>query len=356
MKTHANSLPLTILLMFMAGRSYGQEPRIDSIFVQESDSLLNVIGDFASAPTAHIYADTVELQISSATPTLLQAIIPVRGPGSAGWIRVSMNGKESNRKLLSYFHFRVFHQWWHTYSDGTTELETVENLIHLRTDLLDLGGPTPFSLTPTLASTYHIVASGNDGDRGGKYYGAHYDSTVKFTRSISVDASKRQFSFGYWAPNYYDATQISLSATVALDAQDAIVRYHYSSNPGATGDCNTGHGEYQGECIDVYAIAPTDFPTSLVSVNRGLDDQPIEPAIVTNPVSRTLAFDVTLPQSMTVRLQIIDILGHAMIALDRSLLAGVHRISVDASHLRPGTYVCRMECKTRTSSFRFVKQ
>ncbi len=89
-----------VFLLLLAGASYAQPPRIDSMFVDEAKSELQINGDFGSAMGA-VWVDSVELQITNWADTFIVATIPSSGKGSAGPVVVGGRGYQSEARMLT---------------------------------------------------------------------------------------------------------------------------------------------------------------------------------------------------------------------------------------------------------------
>jgi hypothetical protein len=89
-----------ILFLLSACASYGQIPRIDSMYVDEAKSELQIYGEFGSLQ-GQVRVDTVEMSIQSWTDSILVAAIPRKGRGSAGPVVVGSRGYQSDKRMLS---------------------------------------------------------------------------------------------------------------------------------------------------------------------------------------------------------------------------------------------------------------
>ncbi|MDP4220024.1 MAG: T9SS type A sorting domain-containing protein [Bacteroidota bacterium] len=343
-----------IALLFFSAPALAQQPRIDSIAVDEDKGELVLHGNFQNSSSAVVLVDSAPLPIVTASDTLMRATIPDSGKGSAGWVSMTVNGSQSNKKLLTYFHIEVSNSWRHYYGDGTAEIEYVDNLIHIRFDVLALGGVGSYSMLPSRLSKYHISAAGSNGIHGGTYHGSHYDSTVTLTRPIVYDARKKQFLFYYWMPSYTDTTQSSLNATITLDSNWSVTHYHSQSDPGNNG-CNDP--SLQGYCTDIDSLSPTNFPPgSSESVHQILSPSAIlSMQLSSNPVGSNTSLAVVLRARKESRIEIMDIIGHVIISEEKLLAAGLNELPINSSSLPPGIYICRIEAGGEVLSIRFVK-
>ncbi|MFI5264070.1 MAG: hypothetical protein ACHQM6_06110, partial [Candidatus Kapaibacterium sp.] len=91
---------LIILFLLFSCISFAQPPRIDSMFVDESKSELQICGDFGS-PKGAIWVDSVLLQLQSWTDSFIVATIPTSGRGSAGPVVVAGRSYRSEERMLT---------------------------------------------------------------------------------------------------------------------------------------------------------------------------------------------------------------------------------------------------------------
>ena len=344
-------IPILFLTLFLTAPALAQQPRIDSIAVDEDKGELVLHGNFQNSTSAIVLVDSVSLPVTFTSDTLIHATILDTGKASSGWVQIRIASIASNQKLLTYFHFRVYDQWRHLYSDGTLEYEYTDNFIHTRADVLDYANIGVHFLTPSKHSFYHIVASGGNGIRGGKYTGAHYDSTVTLSRKILYDAKNRYFQFDFWVPNIYDSTQNRIDKIVTLDANFEVIPDYGGHQPYF--DCDhSGDG-------DCYYIRPaiTDFTPPTASVPKASANSTIFQAYLSSdPIAPNADMTITLRESMKVRMVIMDILGHIVFSDERMLSAGENKLPINSSPLSSGVYICRMQAGGEVVSVRFVKE
>jgi hypothetical protein len=108
-----------IVFLLFAGASYGQAPRIDSMFVDESKGQLHVYGSFGMAK-GKLAVDTVQLSISSWSDTLIICEIPDSGKGSGGVVITENSFGKSAPILLTKWDLAIdwVDIWNHTGSNG----------------------------------------------------------------------------------------------------------------------------------------------------------------------------------------------------------------------------------------------
>src|SRR6202040_2472417 len=142
----------------LSAPTFAQQPRIDSIYIDESKGVLMVHGAFNNPSAANVFLDTVQLPIVSFSDTLLGANIPVSGPGSCGPVKVMINGKESNQRLITYWHIWVSANFVHSYSDGGFEYSGENDSIYVRCDINTFKSG---ALYCSRKSSFQSVADGN---------------------------------------------------------------------------------------------------------------------------------------------------------------------------------------------------
>ena len=131
MRTKITVLLFTLLL---SAPAFAQQPRIDSIAVDEDKGELILHGDFPNSASAVVTVDSVSLSVTFTSDTFLRATIPVSGRGSCGVVKVSVLNNRSNQRQLTYFHFKVFHYFYIYHSQGYYVLSQNEDIIHVRFD------------------------------------------------------------------------------------------------------------------------------------------------------------------------------------------------------------------------------
>ncbi|MFI5264356.1 MAG: T9SS type A sorting domain-containing protein [Candidatus Kapaibacterium sp.] len=343
-----------LIAFFLALPCFAQQPRIDSIAVDEDKGELVLYGSFPNSSSAIVLVDSISLPITLALDTLIRTKIPDSGKGSSGWVKVNIKNNSSNEKLLTYFHFEVYDQWFHLYSDGTLEYELVNNIIHVRVSISNFANKSANYLSPTKLSNYHIKAQGQNGIHGGLYQGSNYDSTVSFSRPIIYDDKNQVFQVDYWIPDHYTKTQLLSNATIRLDANYKIIHDHIQGDP--YGNIDTCRA-ISGSCYNIQAIAPTDFPPSSADVSELMPTSSILQArLSSDPINSNSGIIITLQNPKNVQIQILDILGHIISSEEKMLQAGENKLPINASAFPPGMYICRIQAGGEVVSVRFVKE
>ncbi len=347
-------IKVLILLITLSAPAFAQQPRIDSIAVDEDKGELVLRGNFQNSASAIVTVDSVSLPVILASDTMIRVTIPDSSKGSAGWATTIINGIESNQKLITYFHFEVSNSHNHLYSDGTSEIAIVDNKIHLRGDILSLNGKGSNYFTPSKISKYRIIAHGSNGIHGGHYYGAQYDSTVVFSRTIYFNAQNSTFDFFYWMPNYYDTTQIAMYTTIGTTSGFQIVHTHNQDYPfGSNSPCLS---DPPGTCADISSLAPTDFPPLNLDVPNKISSNIFQFKLSSDPVSANAYVVLILQENATVGMEILDVLGNVKYSNTLVLQTGENRLPLNTSALASGIYICRLQAGGDVVSVRFIKE
>ena len=148
------------LALLLSAPALAQQPRIDSIAIDEDKGELILHGDFQNSVSAVVTVDSVSLTVVLASDTLLRATIPVSGKGSCGTIQVRIQSNKSNTRLLTYFHFRIKSIFSHLYSNSYLEEAINDNAIHVR---IDLSKKEVQQVSCSKASVFHALADGISG-------------------------------------------------------------------------------------------------------------------------------------------------------------------------------------------------
>jgi hypothetical protein len=138
-----------------------------------------------------------------------------------------------------------------------------------------------------------------------------------------------------WFPGFYVDSTIGTEYSVKLTAL-------------LDGDQNPGNDVYQKTVrVDTLFVGAQDGPVDLP-----------EELIITaypNPFNPTTRFDVSLPETGELLLDIFDVLGRNVATLaDGVFPAGVHNFAFDAQSLASGVYLARAVTKTETATSRIV--
>ena len=80
-------IPILLLTLLLSVPAFAQQPRIDSIAVDEDKGELVLHGSFQNYSSAIVLVDSVSLAVTLASDTLIMATIPLSGKGSAGEVR-----------------------------------------------------------------------------------------------------------------------------------------------------------------------------------------------------------------------------------------------------------------------------
>ncbi|MEP7235579.1 MAG: T9SS type A sorting domain-containing protein [Ignavibacteriota bacterium] len=328
-----------LFILFFALPCFAQAPRIDSIAVDEDKGELVLHGLFTNSSQAIVAVDSVSLPVTLASDTFIRATIPVSGKGAAGWVKVIINGIESNQKLITYWHIKIRDLFKHIYSDGGVEFTSKEYLLHVRysfsvsnvTGLVDI----PLSRLSTLQS----AAGGNDGINGYVYSGPKYHKIDTLKATIRFNPKNEVFLFD--------------QATISLDMNYSVISGKIDRGP-APDICAGG---VSGYCYHWDPIAPTDFPPP----NANVQDTPstldiLQAHLSSNPVASNAETIITLHKNMRIKMQIMDILGSVQKSDERMLSAGENRLPLNASALATGVYFCRLQAGGEVVSMRFVKE
>lgn len=228
--------------------------RIDSISVDEEKGELVIHGLFDSSSLAQVSVDSLLLTKTFFSDSLIRVNIPVSGKGSAGWVQVKIGGYESNKKLLTYFHFEVYHNFWCHFGDSGYGESFNEDTIHARADILSMAGKGNAQLSFSKLSHCHDIADGHNGLHGSIYGGPTYDTSGILRGTISYSASAKTFT--YLISYYY-----MIDNTVIVDEADITLDVNYLA---ISKDVNLGQNcfdkDYNPHCFHWDSILPTDFP------------------------------------------------------------------------------------------------
>jgi hypothetical protein len=228
--------------------------RIDSISIDEEKGELMLTGRFDSSSAAQVIVDSVSLIKTFFSDSLIRANIPVSGKGSAGWVQVKIKDTLSNKKLLTYFHFEVYHNFWSHFGDAGYGESFNEDTIHVRADILSMAGKGNTQLSFSKLSHCHDIADGHNGLHGSIYGGPTYDTSGILHGTISYSASAKTFT--YLISYYYmiDNAIVVDEADITLDVNYLVI--NKDVNPGQ--NCFDKDGN--PHCFHWDSIMPTDFP------------------------------------------------------------------------------------------------
>ncbi len=324
-------LSLVVLLLCLSAPCFAQTPRIDSITVDEDKGELVLHGLFTNSSQAVVTVDSVSLPITLAYDTLIRATIPVSGKGSAGWVKLTISGKESNQKLITYFHFWVYHQYNSPHNQsGWSNADT----IHLRGDFITTHSGHLYLVCSKISRFFHrVYCNGVKVEDSSGIFNVAIDCQIVL---FNYDLKDRYCNFPDASPDvqFDDNYQIFLRSVSSANC--------YPPEPG----CD-GYGP----------LAPTDFPPP----RAGVHQTPLTPNILqtrlsSDPVAAKAEAIITLRENMKVRMEIMDILGNVRSSEDKMLFEGDNRLSLNASSLAAGVYICRMQAGGDVVSLRFVKE
>jgi hypothetical protein len=354
-KIMRTKIPTLFLALLLSAPAFAQQPRIDSIAVDEDRGELLLLGNFLVSLSSEIIVDSISLSITGISNTEARARIPVQGKGSCGSVSIIQNGKESNRRLLTYFHYQVFHYNFLWHSLGYNEFSQNEDKIHIRLDLESFKKSDSYTIVCSRLSSCHDQARGSNAVIGNdsiveKYNGPTYDSSGIFRHEITYYPLRKIFS--------YDINFFGGGGFIDSYVNDTLdINFQPTSGIQSTSFDGLGCGQGEGVCLRWSPIAPTDFPPSSATVYEQPSTPNILPAhLSSDPVVTNAEVIITLQNSMSVRMEIMDILGHIVLSEERMLSAGENRLPLNSSHFTPGIYICRLQAGGEVVSVRFVKE
>ncbi len=327
-------LSVLLFVLFLALPCFAQQPRIDSIAVDEDKGELVLHGDFQNSSSAIVLVDSVSLPVTLTSDTLIRATIPVSGKGSAGWVSITDKVTESNRKLITYVHFYIYH--YTSYSPQCFSLHA--DSINIRADFLDLDSATNnyficSNLSRCHDELYCTLGMGNN----------NYDSAATLQASLQYDASKKYFIYPITSFEAATGYTTFYKAYVSIDNNFAPI-YHSEISQ-------------SNEQFFWGSLVPTDFPPSTTRVNAILSIPNILQAhLSSDPIAENADMIVTLQNPKNTQMQIIDILGHIISSDAKMLQAGENKMPINSSVLLSGIYICRLEADGEVVSVRFVKE
>jgi hypothetical protein len=318
--------PVLLLILLFSIPCFAQQPRIDSIAVDEDNSKLVLYGNFPDPWFSIVLTDSAQLIVREASDTLIRTLIPDSGRGSAGWVSITNNGIESNKKLLTYVHFVVAHCIAYEQS-GIIDDRRFFDTIHVRGNFSDVQEPTIF-ISSKLSRIY-----------------AYAPDFIEALRALVIfNPHDRDFSY-FADPNLGTSDSI---AVISLDKTFTPISGFVGSD-----SCGTVgvEGFYWGP------IAPTEFPPSVASVRGAPSNPNIFKAILTSdPVTANTDLTLALWNTVNVQIKIMDILGHLISSDEKMLPAGINKLPLNTSSLPSGIYICRLHAGGEVVSVRFVKE
>ena len=326
------------LALLLSAPALAQQPRIDSIAVDEDQGELVLHGDFPNSASA---VDTVSLQVTLTSDTLLRATIPVSGSGSAGRVQVIILGNGSNQKLLSYIHFFVRHCYsWvsHQVIIQSTNFDT----IHVRFDFDNLILPTIIRSSKSskcrdFSSTYQKELN--------------FDSSGILNTTVLFDPSSKVLTYDIIFQHMV-VQQILKPKFNWITHFTPIALNMYINNPCSGYGSGNGH-----EGFAWGPISPTDFPPSSSGINEVTYNSNILQAhLSSNPIASNAEAMITLNGPMKIQMQIMDILGHIISSEEKMLSAGINSLPINSSKFDSGIYICRLQAGGEVVSLRFVKE
>jgi len=327
-------IPILFLALFLTAPAFAQQPRIDSIAVDEDKGELVLHGSFALSFATIVLVDSVSLPIVNINDTILRATIPDSGKGSCGLVSVNVGANVSNKKLLTYIHLYVFHCY--TFSNNARfDQSRNSDTIHLRGDFNN------FRQTRSIISSRFSRCN----DHSVSTYGLRYDSSGILKTSLTYDPTTKSFEYDISYQGYFSITDAI--AKILLDNTFTPILENKGTNCGSSGIEGFTWGP----------IAPTDFPPSSTSVQESPSTPNIlQTRLSSDPVIANAEVIVTLREAMNLRMEIMDILGHVVFSDERMLSAGENKMPINSTSLPSGIYICRLQAGGEVVSVRFVKE
>lgn len=226
---------LLVSVHFLPMIALGQNPVIDSMYVNEDSSHLQIWGDFGSFK-GKVFVDSLEMPIVSWADSLCIAAIPVSGKGSAGIVEVGARGYRSvGRRLTSYRLINLNHEYETNPPDYNQGFSTWREFsFHIRTDI-------ETRLLNRLTSAHFEVEIAKDS----KYDYSHSQSKPG---SPGINESYSKPLTGH-AKFYIDSGIITISSSYSYFLLVFKLNYDFNILPEHLGPCGA---KTRGNCTDIY--------------------------------------------------------------------------------------------------------
>ena len=322
------------MLHFLGVVVSAQQPRIDSISVDEEHDELVFHGLFLNSSNAIIKVDNVRLPLTFYSDSLLRAIIPLSGKGSSGCVNVTIANQTSNSKLLSYLHFRVYHGYTYN-SVFRGEYSTNDDTLHIRANFIDAG---------LLQTDLHINSSKLSRCRDKSFGSLNFDSSGILNAEVVYLPKTNSLKYDIIYGEYFG---IQTSTTdIQLDSNFLPIDKINSNDCGRSG----------GTCFWWASLAPTDFPpTKFSPCSQSSNSDTTNVYLTSNPIDQNTLLVINYPSATSAFVEFIDVYGKIVSSNTYPLVAGQNQILLPYFSLAPGAYFCRVSINSQFTFLKFIK-
>lgn len=323
-----------IILHFIGVVVFAQQPRIDSISVDEDLEELVLNGLFLNSSNAIIKVDNVRLPLTSYSDTLLRASIPLSGRGSSGCVNVTIANQTSNSKLLSYLHFTVYHAYVYN-SVFRGEYSTNYDSLHIRANFVDAR---------LLQTDLHTNASKLSRCRDKSSGLLNFDSSGILNAEVVFSPQTNSLKYDIIFGEYFGIR--TATTDIQLDSNFSPVYENISSNCYMSG----------GTCFEWGPLAPTDFsPTQFSPCSLPSNSDTTNVYLTSNPIDQNTLLVINYPSIASAFIEFIDIYGKIISSNNYPLIAGQNQIALPYFSLAPGAYFCRVSINSQFTFLKFIK-
>lgn len=217
---------IIIFMTVITIKAFSQAPVIDSLLIDESNSLLRVFGKFGSA-SGEVRCDNVVLSMLAWSDTLIMVSIPDTGKGSIGPVIVEAGGLTSTPQLISFWEGTISNKHFENHSRPVLDGEALH--LEMRLDLQSLLTKTATwtrSLAPSKKTWYHKLAASGGGFVPG--YGSDFYYGLNDTVYQTKDSSNTS---GFSGTVTFDPVRKAIQV-VATDIRGLIASIHYIGQTG----------------------------------------------------------------------------------------------------------------------------
>ena len=210
------------------------------------------------------------------------------------------------------------------------------------------------------SATFPILSGGGRTAMGGPVY--HYDATLDSDNKLPAYYDDTVFLFE-WSRNWIHEAKLDENGDLLVlnpFAPHLELKRPMAMKIGPDGaiymlewGSDFGGNNADAQLIRIDFTGATSMP---VHVDEATPPQALAlTAVYPNPVRESGTITFTLPTSEHVTLEVFDMLGRrTSILVDARRPAGTHQVSLNASALASGSYLCRLTTATGTTTRRFV--
>ncbi len=305
---------VTLFLLF-AGASFGQ-PVIDHMLIDESKGELHILGTLGTTQ-GKVTIDSIDLPIINWSDSLVIAIIPFAGRGSAGRVVVSNNGFQSEARNISIWLVEINDIYTYHLSQGQFGHQYFLDLV-MRFDihslLLKNTLPDQISFNSSNATRYGY----SSWIQTNPTYPTMHDSII--TR-VTIDTKNKWF-----IPNNF------------TDENGGSLRIKYDSNF----VIQDGQSDYQCPSIITCWAKWRSQGSNFLPPQKSIvlqDKHDFSISAFPNPSSKELHISCSLPESGNARIVLYTMQGNIIRQENNIFNAGEHLLKWDLSLVASGSYV-----------------